>query len=405
MPLSREAIQEGLGQIAGPERVITDQEVLRDSSHDRFRKYETLMGVYKLPFPAAVVKPADTAQVSEILRFCNENRINCVPRTGGSATEGGLETIVENSVVLDGSDLSRILEIDPVSMLARAQCGVPLQVLEDEVRKQGLTMGHSPQSKPLAQLGGLVATRSIGQFSTLYGGIEDMVAGLEAVFPNGEITRIKSNPRRACGPDIRHVIIGNEGALCFITEVTVKLHRFYPEHLRYYGYALDDMEPGFEILREIITAGYRPSMARLYDPEDGAQHGFDQFAPGKCLLIFLAEGPEPISRAIGQGIEQAIAGHPECEAVDSRIIQNWFGHLNWGPEQIAAEREKILATHNMGFTTEVSGNWGDIYSIYKNALTRIERDFPTWTTSPCWADIPPTATRPGPTCILCMITM
>ena len=68
-------------------------------------------------------------------------------------------------------------------MQATAQCGVPLQVLEDTLREQGLTTGHSPQSKPIAQMGGLVATRSIGQLSTLYGGIEDMVVGLEAVFP------------------------------------------------------------------------------------------------------------------------------------------------------------------------------------------------------------------------------
>ncbi len=72
----------------------------------------------------------------------------------------------------------------------------------------------------------LVATRSIGQFSTLYGAIEDMVVGLEAVLADGTVTRIKNVPRRAAGPDIRHIIIGNEGALCYITEVTVKIFKF-----------------------------------------------------------------------------------------------------------------------------------------------------------------------------------
>ena len=62
-------------------------------------------------------------------------------------------------------------------MMATTQCGVGLQELEDTLRAQGLTTGHSPQSKPLAQMGGLVATRLTGQFSTLYGGIEDMVVG------------------------------------------------------------------------------------------------------------------------------------------------------------------------------------------------------------------------------------
>lgn len=64
------------------------------------------------------------------------------------------------------------------------------------LREKGYTTGHSPQSKPLAQMGGLVATRSIGQFSTLYGAIEDMVVGLEAVLADGTVTRIKSATSR-----------------------------------------------------------------------------------------------------------------------------------------------------------------------------------------------------------------
>jgi alkyldihydroxyacetonephosphate synthase len=105
--------------------------------------------------------------------------------------------------------MDRILSVDAYDMQATCQCGVPLQALEDRAREVGLTTGHSPQSKPVAHMGGLVATRSIGQFSTLYGGIEDMVWA--DGFPGGR-ARIKNVPRRA--GDIRHVVIGNEGALC-----------------------------------------------------------------------------------------------------------------------------------------------------------------------------------------------
>lgn len=376
MALSREAIAERLTQIVGPERVITDEEVLKENSHDRYQKYATLMGVYTNPIPAAVVKLADAQQVSDVLKFMNDNQINAVARTGGTATEGGLETIVENSVVLDGSEMNRIIHIDPVNMLATAECGVNLGVLEDRLREQGFTTGHSPQSKPLANMGGLVATRSIGQFSTLYGAIEDMVVGLEAVFPDGTVTRIKNVPRRSCGPDIRHVVIGNEGALCFITEVTVKFFRYYPENNRFLAWSLGDMKKGFEILREVMVAGYRPSVARLYDAEDGTQHGFDQFAPEKCVLMFMAEGNERIARATAEGIAEIVAGHPECEEIDGKIIENWFNHLNWGPEKIAEERELILKTHHMGFTTEISANWDRIHTIYENALKRIREEFP-----------------------------
>ena len=168
--------------------------------------------------------------------------------------------------------MNDIIRIDTYNMQATVQCGVCLQVLEDEARKLGVTTGHSPQSKPIAQMGGLVATRSIGQFSTLYGGIEDMVVGLEAVFPDGTVTRIKNVPRRAVGPDIRHVVIGNEGALCYITEVTVKLFPYLPQNNTFVGYTLKHMRPGFEALRKVMVEGYRPSVARLYDPPDGAFH-------------------------------------------------------------------------------------------------------------------------------------
>lgn len=376
MTLTREAIVENLIQLVGKENVITDEQVLKENSHDRFKKFQSIFGVYTCPTPAAVVKPQNSQEMSDILSFLNTHEINCVPRTGGSATEGGLETIVENSVVIDGTRMNQIIKIDPYNMLATAQCGVNLEILENKVREQGYTIGHSPQSKPLAMMGGLVATRSIGQFSTLYGGIEDMVVGLEAVFPNGQITRIKNVPRRACGPDIRHIIIGNEGALCYITEITVKIYKYEPENNRFYGYAVENMEAGFKILHDVITSGYRPSIARLYDVQDGAQHGFNQFAEGKCLLIFMAEGPALLARAIGQGIEQTIQKHGKCEPVNSQIIENWFNDLNWGPEKVAQETEFIKKNLNMGFTTEVSGNWSCLQTIYENAIQRILDDFP-----------------------------
>ncbi len=376
MTLARNAIVDQLKQIIEPDRVITDKQILKENSHDRYKKYETICGVYTTPIPAAVVRPQNTQEISDILKFLNENKINCVGRTGGTATEGGLETIVENSVVVDGSGMNKIIKIDPVNMLVTAQCGVVLGELDDLLREQGFTTGHSPQSKPLAHMGGLVATRSIGQFSTLYGAIEDMVIGLEAVFPDGEITRIKNVPRRSCGPDIRHVIIGNEGALCFITEVTVKIYKYFPENNRFLAWATDDMQTGFDIIREVMVEGYRPSVARLYDAEDGAQHSFDQFAPDKCVLMFMTEGNQRIANATAEGIMEIVEKYDECQVIDGKIIENWFTHLNWGPEKIAEERELIKKNLHIGFTTEVSGNWDIIHTIYENCLARIRKDFP-----------------------------
>ena len=376
MTLTRTEIVEQLQQIVGDDQVLTDADLLRQRSIDNFRKLENIFGAYTMPAPAAIVMVRSTDDAAAVLAFADEHRINVVPRTGGTATEGGLETVVENSIVLDGSRMNQIVSVDAYNMQATAQCGVPLQVLEDRARRLGLTTGHSPQSKPVAQMGGLVATRSIGQFSTLYGGIEDMVVGLEVVFPGGQVSRIKNVPRRAAGPDIRHIVIGNEGALCFITEVTVKLFPYLPENNTFLGWTLKDMHTGFEVLREVMVAGYQPSVARLYDPEDGQLHFSHFAAPDDCILLFMAEGAAGITKATAAAIRDIVARHPGCEPVDGGHIETWFNDLVWGPEKIAAEDERIRATRNVNRTTEISADWSAINEIYEAVLPRIRAEIP-----------------------------
>src|SRR6476646_6677644 len=116
MNLSRDAIVEGLQRLLGAEHVVTDEQVLRERSVDNFRKLETIFGVWTLPPPAAVALAGSSAEVAAVLAFATEHGINVVPRTGGTATEGGLETRVPDSIVLDGSRMNRILRIDPYDM-------------------------------------------------------------------------------------------------------------------------------------------------------------------------------------------------------------------------------------------------------------------------------------------------
>jgi alkyldihydroxyacetonephosphate synthase len=373
-PLNRQSIVEAMTELLGPRAVETGDQQLKEASVDRFKKYTSVHGLYDGPIPAAIVYPSSTADVAAVLRFAEENLVNVVPRTGGTATEGGLETVVEDSLVVDGSRMNVILSIDPVDMMATAQCGVRLQELEDILRAQGLTTGHSPQSKPLAQMGGLVATRSIGQFSTLYGGIEDLVVGLESVFPGGKVTRIKNVPRRAAGPDIRHVVIGSEGALCFITEVTVKLFRYQPENNRYFGFLVDRFSNGIAALRELITAGYRPSVCRVYSPEDARQH-FADFYKGKNVVVLVAEGPKRIADATAEAIEELFAGRPH-ERVEGGLIQQWFENLNWGQDKIDAEKAAMLENAHLGYTTEVSVDWSRVSDLFDAVMNRIRSEFP-----------------------------
>ncbi len=375
--MTKEQILLALSEMLDADQINTDAEDLYDASADRYKKYAKAKKVLDVPIPTAIVYPRNTEEVSKLLVFCNENGINVIPRSGKTATEGGLENWKELAIVIDGKYLKKIINIDPYNMQATVQSGVALQDLEDELRKIGYTTGHSPQSKPVAQYGGLVATRSIGQFSTLYGGIEDMVVGLECVFPNGHVSRIKNVSRRAGGPDIRHIAIGNEGALCYITEVTIKIFKYFPENNLFYGYLINDVATGIKVLREVFVNGYRPSVARVYSEEDARQH-FYHFHDGKCVLIFMAEGAKPIAEACGQGIEEAVSKFSDgiIKKVDSALIEDWFNHLNWSQKDIDDEiQEMIHNDRHSGYTTEISASWEVIPQIYDNVINRIRTEF------------------------------
>lgn len=376
--MDNQALLNGLLGILSEDQINTSDDDLYDAAADRYKKYAKAKKVLEVPMPTAIVYPKSVEEVRKLLMYCNENSINVIPRSGKTATEGGLENWKEQTLVIDGKYLNKILHIDLYNMEATVQSGVPLQTLEDEVRKQGYTTGHSPQSKPVAQYGGLVATRSIGQFSTLYGGIEDMVVGLECVFPDGHIARIKNVPRRAGGPDIRHIAIGNEGTLCYITEVTVKLFKYFPENSKFYGYLIQDIDTGIKALREVMVNGYRPSIARTYSEEDARQH-FYHFHKGKCVLIFMAEGNRGIVDATCAGIEAAVEKFKDgiIEQVDSQLISDWYDHLNWSQQDIDDEVQGMIDNDKHdGFTTEISANWETIPKIYYNVINRIRKEFP-----------------------------
>lgn len=372
MNVSREQALEQLKLLVGAENVLTDQKSLElgDSMN---RSYEKAFGLRQTPLAMAVVNVHTTEQVSAVLKYCNEQLIHVIPKTGGSAGEGLFEILHDDTIILDGSPMNQILKIDTENMMATCQCGVPLQELEDQVNKLGLTTGHSPQSRPMADMGGLVATRSIGQFSTYYGAIEDMICGMEAVRPNGEVNRIRNVPRRSAGPDLRHIYMGSEGAMGFITEITVKLFPFYPDDMWMGGYIMKDMMVGFDALRQIIVEGYKPSVVRLYDKEDmDYNFGSVKMKDNEAFMFFVAEGPRKLAQATGERIHE-IAMEYGGEYIGTKAVEHWMIHRNdlcnhyTDSERYAKYRQtKILYS-----TTEISASWTDIKEIYRDVINNV----------------------------------
>lgn len=361
-----------LQEITGEDNVITDEESVALASKDYigFRRYHRSAGKNRVPKALCIVKPQNTQKVSEVLAYLNEEKIDIVPRTGGSSVTMSIEP-QENGVIMDGSDMNQIIKIDEKNRIVTAQCGVPLEYLEDVLNKKGYTTGHYPQSLPLASLGGLVATRSIGQFSTLYGGIEDCVIGLEAVLADGTIIRIKNVPRRSTGPDLRQVFIGSEGIMGFITEVSLKLYEYHPENRWMRAYGVTGMQNGLEFIRKIMIKGYKPAVVRLHD-EFEVQELMGAPAPeGYAMLLFIAEGPKAIADATGEYIEH-LAKENELLDLGTAPVEKWLRTRNDNCARVDSNERYLKGI--VSDTTEISGNWEVIGDIYQGIIDRVSEE-------------------------------
>lgn len=375
MKKTKEQVLADLRGLFGEARVITEENAVMNYDGDN-NVYAKAFGAFLSPQPMCILNVCSTGEVAKALAYCNENGVGVIPRTGASSYELLLTAVDGDCIVIDASGMKEIIKIDYDNMMATCQCGVPLIALEELLQAQGYTTGHSPQSQPLAQMGGLVATRSIGQFSTYYGGIEDMLCGLEAVLPDGKVVQIRNVPRRAAGPDLRHLFLGCEGALAFVTEVTVKIFRYYPEDMWLGGYVMKSFGEGLEACREIITAGYKPSVVRLYDkPDFDYNFGSIELNEGEAFMFFTAEGPGEVARAMGSGIDR-IARERGGRYVGIEAVAHWLKHRNdrcaiFGTEK---RREGYRQKKTFYATTEISASWTDIQEIYKNVMERLPRE-------------------------------
>jgi alkyldihydroxyacetonephosphate synthase len=211
--------------------------------------------------PAAVVCAESTDDVAFTLRTCRAAGVPVIPFGGGSGVCGGV-VASEGTVVLSTAAMSGAVRIDPIDCTATFRAGTNGMEAERRVREYGLTIGHWPQSIEVSTVGGWVATRASGQFSTAYGNIEDMLLDLEAVLPDGSVVRTRRTPRASSGPDLRQLFLGSEGTLGVITEVTFSL-RPLPEASRGQAFHFASFAAGLEAIRAMISAGWQPPVVRL----------------------------------------------------------------------------------------------------------------------------------------------
>lgn len=219
--------------------------------------------------PDLVIWPKCTEDVIKIVNLADQFNAVLIPFGGGTSVSGGLECPAEEKrmiVSLDCSQMNKVLWIDHQNLTARFEAGIIGQDLERHLGKHGLCTGHEPDSFEFSSLGGWVATKASGMKKNIYGNIEDLLVHVTFVTPKGVVERNVHVPRLSSGPDIHNFIIGSEGTLGVVTEVTLKV-RPLPETRKYASVVFPSFEPGVKFMREIARQRLTPASVRFMDNE------------------------------------------------------------------------------------------------------------------------------------------
>ena len=211
--LTPELVQE-LSAIA-PGRVFTGSDINEDYSHDE-------MPIYGKSVPEAVVEAASTEEIAAVMKFCNEHHIPVTPRGAGTGLVGGAVPI-RGGVLLVTTRMNKILGYDEENFTVTVQPGVLLNTLAEDAASKGLLYPPDPGEK-FATLGGNVSTNAGGMRAVKYGCTRDYVKAMTVVLPTGEIIHLGSSvSKTSSGYSLLNLMIGSEGTLGIITELTLKL--------------------------------------------------------------------------------------------------------------------------------------------------------------------------------------
>jgi alkyldihydroxyacetonephosphate synthase len=268
--------------------------------------------------PDVVVSPRDEQAVVAVLGVAGELGLAVIPIGGATSVVGGVEarsaTGQAGAIALDTTRLDAVVSIDPAGGLATFGAGIDGPALEAALGARGLVLGHTPQSFEYSTLGGWIATRSAGQQSNGYGGIEDLVVSVRVVTPRGVLaTRVV--PRSATGPDLDELVLGSEGTLGVITEATLRVSP-RPAHSRLRGMLFHRFADGVAATRELVRERTGMGLVRLSDEEETALARIQRRDPTRRLdpveLVFgglsrLGYGPSSALLLYGGDSDDASA--------------------------------------------------------------------------------------------------
>ncbi len=297
--------------------------------------------------PQAVVKGRTTEQVADLLRLANEYRFSVTPRGGGTGLAGGCVPVL-GGVVLALGEMNRILSIDEDNMLAVVQPGVLNQDLKDAAKAVGLYYPPDPASLDTSTIGGNAATNAGGPACVKYGVTRQYVLGLTAVFPTGEIVHTGGRTRKnVVGYDLTQLMVGSEGTLGVITELTLRLIP-HPAVVQAMAVIFPDLTVAMKAVTGLLLGGCTPSAMEFLDSKClrlvGDLFPFADMGESAAMLLIETDGEE-------------VQVQREMERISALCREMGASHLL--PAEDDARREELWAVRR-----QVSVRIHDTWPVY-----------------------------------------
>jgi glycolate dehydrogenase FAD-linked subunit len=319
------SVIERLRSIAGSDAVLDRPEDLM--------LYEYDAGVRKCT-PAAVVFPQNTQHVARIMKLASSAGVPVVARGAGTGLSGGA-IAPEGGVVVAFARMNRILEVDAGNMRATVQPGVVNQQLSDNVAHLGLYFAPDPSSQKACTIGGNVAENSGGPHTLMYGVTVNHVTGLTVVMPDGEVVLFGGKGCESSGYDLTGFLVGSEGTVGIVTEITVRLLR-RPERIATLLGIFETVDDGAKTVSAITAAGITPAALEMLDgwtlrAVEAACHAGYPLDAGAVLLIELeglAEQVEEQAEAVREVCLQQRAREVRRAKDDTERALLWKGRKN-----------------------------------------------------------------------------
>jgi alkyldihydroxyacetonephosphate synthase len=307
---------------------------------------------------SAAVKPVNVDELVKVMKFASSKGVPLYIRGGGSSITGA--SIPSGGVVVDTSSLNQILDLDEANRTVTAQSGVKLKALESKLNESGFTLSQFPESFELATVGGLISTLGSGDYSSLYGGVEESVLRLEVVLPSGDViwTRKRGAPRSSVGPDLTRIFLGAEGSLGIISAAELRIRKS-PSHVWKAAFGFAHFEDAVDASRALIELDVRPAVCMANNEVESKL----RFNENGCTMVLLYHfRSESVMKAVTGEVSALLEAN--STPADPKLVDVWLESRFRFKEQIDSMASLGYAIENI----ELAAKWSRLLELYYDVM-------------------------------------